>query len=296
MLRIRLIGEMALEIDGTAAPPPASRRARSLLAWLALHPGPHARAEVAAHFWPDVLDSSARTNLRSALLTLRNELGPTGARHLAASRDAIGIPRDGETWVDAVEFEALIDGGDLEQAVAIGDAELLPGLDDDWVYSARDAHRDGLIAAFGRLAAAAEEVGDLAAAARWTRRQVAHDPLSEDAHRELIRRLAEAGDRPSALAAFAQLRTRLADELQMTPSARTRELVDEIRREDRAGRPAPSASAAPARARHAPRPSLRRPGRAPRAAARGLVQHARGLASALADRRRARHRQDPARG
>ena len=76
MLRIRLIGEMALEIDGTAAPPPASRRARSLLAWLALHPGPHARAEVAARFWPDVLDSSARTNLRSALLTLRNELGP----------------------------------------------------------------------------------------------------------------------------------------------------------------------------------------------------------------------------
>ena len=127
MLRIRLIGEMALEIDGTAAPPPASRRARSLLAWLALHPGPHARAEVAAHFWPDVLDASARTNLRSALLTLRNELGPTGARHLAASRDAIGIPRDGETWVDAVEFEALIDGGDLEQAVAIGDAELCPG-------------------------------------------------------------------------------------------------------------------------------------------------------------------------
>ena len=245
MLRIRLIGEMALEIDGTAAPPPASRRARSLLAWLALHPGPHARAEVAAHFWPDVLDSSARTNLRSALLTLRNELGPTGARHLAASRDAIGIPRDGETWVDAVEFEALIDGGDLEQAVAIGDAELLPGLDDDWVYSARDAHRDGLIAAFGRLAAAAEEVGDLAAAARWTRRQVSHDPLSEDAHRKLIRRLAEAGDRPSALAAFAQLRTRLADELQMTPSAQTRELVDEIRREDRPAGPAPSATLLP---------------------------------------------------
>ena len=45
--------------------------------------------------------------------------------------------------------------------------------------------------------------------------------------RELIRRLAEAGDRPSALAAFAQLRTRLADELHMAPSAATRELVDE---------------------------------------------------------------------
>ena len=237
MLRIRLIGEMALEIDGTEAPPPASRRARSLLAWLALHPGPHARGEVAACFWPDVLDSSARTSLRSALLTLRNELGPACAAHLEASRDAVGIRRDDDTSIDTVEFAALVDGGDLEQAVAIGDAELLPGLDDEWVFAARDRHREQLIAALARLAAIAEEAGDPAGAVRWTRRQVAHDPLSEDAHRELIRRLAEAGDRPSALAAFAQLRTRLAAELHVAPSAATRELVDAVRREDRpAGR------------------------------------------------------------
>ena len=225
MLRIRLIGEMALEIDGTPAAPPASRRARSLLAWLALHPGLHARAEVAARFWPDVLDSSARTNLRSALLTLRNELGPVGARHLAASRDAVGIPRGGDVWVDALEFEQRLEAGSLEEAVELGEGELLAGLDDDWVYSARDAHRDRLIAAYGRLAAAAERAGDRTAAVRWTRRLVSQDPLSEEAHRELIRRLAEAGDRPSALAAFAQLRTRLADELHLAPSAPTRELV-----------------------------------------------------------------------
>ena len=97
MLRIRLIGEMALEIDGTDATPPPSRRARALLAWLALNPGSHARGEVAACFWPDMLDSSARTNLRSALLALRSELRPAGARHLSASRDAIGFPSDGET-------------------------------------------------------------------------------------------------------------------------------------------------------------------------------------------------------
>ena len=246
MLRIRLIGEMALEVDGTEAPPPASRRARSLLAWLALNPGPHARGEVASCFWPDMLDSSARTNLRSALAALRSELQPEGARHLSASRDAIGLPSDGETWVDAVEFAQMIERGELEQAVALGDGELLPGLDDDWVYRARDAHRDQLIAAFERLAAAAEEAGDLAAAVRWTRRQVFHDPLSEDGHRELIRRLAEAGDRPSALAAFAQLRTRLADELRVAPSAATRELVDAVRREDRAGGRSRSAPALPA--------------------------------------------------
>ena len=140
--------------------------------------------------------------------------------------------------MDALEFEERFEAGSLDGALELGEGELLVGLDDDWVYSARDDHRDRLIAAYGRLAAAAEQAGDLAAAVRWTRRLVSHDPLSEEAHRELIRRLAEAGDRPSALAAFAQLRTRLADELHVTPSATTRELVEEVRREARAaGRP-----------------------------------------------------------
>src|SRR5438105_15906411 len=133
MLRLRLIGEMALEIDGSPAPPPASRRARSLLAWLALHPGSHSRAEVAARFWPDVLDASARTNLRSALLTLRGELGPAGARHLVTSRDAVGIPRGPDVWVDALEFEEWLKAGMPDPALELGDGELLADLDDEWV-------------------------------------------------------------------------------------------------------------------------------------------------------------------
>ncbi len=247
MLRVRLIGELALEVDGSGIPPPASRRARSLLAWLALHPGQHARGELAARFWPDMLDASARTNLRSALMTLRNELGSAAGAHLVTTRDSIGFPGDGEVWVDAVEFVALHQAGDCERAVELGEGELLPGLDDDWVYAARDEHRDRLMAAYARLAEGAEEAGDLAAATRWTRRLAAHDPLSEDAHRELIRRLAAAGDRAAAIAAFEQLRERLARELHVAPSAQTRELIEAVRHDSGpaadAARPEPPARA-----------------------------------------------------
>jgi DNA-binding SARP family transcriptional activator len=245
MLRVRLIGEMAVEVDGSAIPPPDSRRTRSLLAWLALHPGAHARGELAARFWPDMLDSSARANLRSALMALRNELGPEAAQCLVASRDSIGFPRDGEVWVDAVEVAALAAAGRCEEAVALGEGELLPGLEDDWVYRARDEHRELLMGAYARLAEAAEESGDLAAAARWTRCRAAHDPLSEDVHRELIRLLAAAGDRASALAAFERLRERLAAQLKMAPSALTRELVDSIRR-DAGAEPEAESEARPA--------------------------------------------------
>jgi DNA-binding SARP family transcriptional activator/tetratricopeptide (TPR) repeat protein len=239
MLRIRLIGEMALELDGTGIPPPTSRRARSLLAWLALHPGPHSRGELAARFWPDMLDASARTNLRSALMTLRNELGSGAAEHLSVSRDSIGFPAGEEVWVDAVEFAALHEAGDCGRAVELGEGELMPGIEDDWVYGARDDHRDRLMAAYGRLAEAAEEAGDPGTAARWTRRLAAHDPLSEDAHRELIRRLAAAGDRAAAIATFDQLRERLARELHVAPSAQTRELVERIRRDAGGREPGP---------------------------------------------------------
>jgi DNA-binding SARP family transcriptional activator len=76
MLRIRLVGELRLDLDGRRLETIASRRARSLLAWLAYHPGLHPR--VSSVFWPDVLDSSARASLRTTLATLRRELGEAG--------------------------------------------------------------------------------------------------------------------------------------------------------------------------------------------------------------------------
>ena len=48
VLEVRLTGGLALRADGEALAPPASRRARAVLAYLALHPGPQARAQLAA--------------------------------------------------------------------------------------------------------------------------------------------------------------------------------------------------------------------------------------------------------
>src|ERR671932_981813 len=96
MLRVRLFGGLALESGGAALDPPASRRARELLGWLALHPGRHARAAVAARFWPDVLDASARASLRTTLHELRRALGPAGGCLLAGPHaGALRAPRGG---------------------------------------------------------------------------------------------------------------------------------------------------------------------------------------------------------
>src|ERR1700722_1935869 len=63
VLAVRLLGELEVECDGTTVPSPPSQRPWALFAFLALSARPLARAELAARFWPEVLDASARASL-----------------------------------------------------------------------------------------------------------------------------------------------------------------------------------------------------------------------------------------
>jgi class 3 adenylate cyclase/tetratricopeptide (TPR) repeat protein len=229
MLRVNLLGEMTLELDGRQLELPASRRARSLLGLLAVERRTHPRAQLAARFWPDVLDESARTSLRSALSALRRALGPDADRHLLAGRDTLALAGPDQVWTDVGEFERLVAESRFEDALKLSRGELLEDLDDDWVYERRDEHRASVVSLLELMAAVAQSAGDLAAAVALTRRQVALDPLSEEAHRELIGRLAASGDRSAALTIYRRLADRFASELRIVPSSATRDLVERIR-------------------------------------------------------------------
>ena len=227
MVRFVVLGRFAIELDGAAVEPPTGRRARSLLAWLLLHPGLHSRSRLAARFWPDVLDASARASLRVALSELRAALGPA-AMCLVGDRNHAGIAAE-RVWVDALAFEQLADDGELEAAVALCRGEVLPDLDDDWVLEARDEHAAALVDVLARLASQREADGDLTGAISLTRRMVAVDPLAEAATRELMRRLAAVGERGSAIEAYRRLAQRLESQLRIVPGAATRALAEELR-------------------------------------------------------------------
>ncbi len=190
----------------------------------------HSRSGLAALFWPDVLDESARTSLRSALSALRRSLGPDSERYVIASRDEVGLAGDALVWTDIEEFERCVGQERLEDALGLCRGELLAGLDDDWVYERRDEHRDRVAAVLARLAARAEQEHDLEAAISWTRRQAALDPLAEEPQRDLMRRLAFAGDRSGAIRVYERFSRRLRDELRIVPSQATRELAETLRR------------------------------------------------------------------
>jgi len=229
MLRVWLFGVLRLEVDGVRAATPSSQRARLLLAMLAVERRPHSRQAVAARLWPGVLDESARGSLRTALTQLRAALGPDAGRFLQATREHVALTGPAEVWTDVGEFVRLLDEGRVQAALALWSAELLTGLEDAWVDERRDELRQRLGDALGSAAGEAEACGDLETAVRLTRRQVETDPLAEEPQRELIRRLASAGDRAAALVAYAKLSQRLREQLAMVPSPATRELAEAVR-------------------------------------------------------------------
>jgi DNA-binding SARP family transcriptional activator len=227
MVRFWVLGRFAIEADGVVVKPPRASRARSLLAWLALHPGLHTRSRLAARFWPEVLDSSARASLRVALSDVRAALG-SAAECFTANRNQAGLVADC-VWVDALAFSELDARGELEAALNLCRGELLPELDDDWVLEARDLHTSALVDVLARLASEREAGGDVEAAISLSRRMVAIDPLGEAPTRELMRRLAAAGERGSAIEAYRRLAERLQSQLRLAPSAATRVLADQLR-------------------------------------------------------------------
>ncbi len=286
MLRARLFGGLAVEVDGRAVADVPGMKPRALLAYLLTRPGLQSRARVAGVFWPDVLDTSARASLRSALWSVRAALEAVGGgEYLVSDRAGAGIAPDLPRWIDAEEAERLLAAGDrasLEGAIELAARPFLPEVADDWAIEAQDAWRERLVGALERLAALAEAEGDMAAAIEWTRRALRHDRLREAGHRGLIRRLADAGERAQAMAAYRRCRDVMAAELGIPPSAETRALAEGLRAAPApAPAAAPEAAPAPSRAAPAPAPPRRLPLRGREAELAALRE---ALAAAVAGR------------
>ncbi len=194
MLRARLLGAFEVELDGVVIDSPVSQHPWTVFAYLALASRAVPRAELAARFWPDVLDQSARASLRSALWVLRRRLGEP----LLVEGERVGLFDEEGVWVDVREFERLAENESLH-ALELCRDEPFEGIADDWALSARERHRERVISPLEQLASATERRGELRSAIDLSRCRVEHDPFDEEAHRRLITRLDSAGDRDAAI-------------------------------------------------------------------------------------------------
>ena len=102
-LRLYLLGVPRVERDGSPVKI-AYRKAVALLAYLAMEPGSHSRAALAALLWPESGHSFARAELRRALSVLNRALGKGW---LTADRETAMLVPECGIWLDVDAFREL---------------------------------------------------------------------------------------------------------------------------------------------------------------------------------------------
>jgi predicted ATPase/DNA-binding SARP family transcriptional activator len=235
-LRIAVLGKPRITREDGSPVELGSAKATALLLYLATTGERHSRSSLAGLLWGDLPEEGARANLRLALTKLRR----VAADILEVTRGYVAADPS-SYWLDRREFEAALAGGDgdLERVrAAVGlyrgdflDDLVVRGAPDFevWAEGEREHLRRLAVTGLARLADDAAGRGDPAAGVEAARRMLSLDPLSEEAHRLLLRFLALKGDRAAALAQFETCRHVLAEELGVEPSPETARLAEQIR-------------------------------------------------------------------
>ncbi len=195
---------------------PLAPRDAALLAWLALE-GPTPRTRLAQLLWPDSEPEAARNTLRQRLFQLRRQFG-----------DALVVGGTTLALADGVRHD-LLDADD----VLAGAAHEIGGEFGAWLAQQRGRRQGRVRSSLVELCDMAEQARDYADALSHAGELLALEPLSEDAHRRVMRLHYLAGDRAAGLLAFDRCEQVLKDEVGARPSPLTLALLDTLQASER---------------------------------------------------------------
>src|SRR3984893_14619410 len=239
---LRLLGTFAIEAHVGRSIPISlrSRKARALLAYLAMKPEYRARREeLATLFWGDNPDALARHSLRQCLISLRQDLC-LASEILVVDREAIGL-RTQFVSVDARRFMSLARSAapdELAEAVELWRGAFLPDLaldiEEFGTWNRHEAERLATAAGarFRGHCRNPDAKGDGERAMAAAERLGALDPTREDRQRTALMLFARHEGREAALSRAKRLTDLLRSELGVSPEAATRALIDAIKRGD----------------------------------------------------------------
>src|SRR5215469_691144 len=240
-LRIRMLGAATVHRGETAvtASDWGYAKPRELLFLLAASP-PMTKDQLGAALWPDLSGQRLGHALHTALRALRRALGDTSWVVYSDGRYRFNTARDHES--DLETFEQALTAArsarpaaaalpDLQRAVAAYRGDFLAGMAaGEWADTRRDELArsfESALLAVGRLHAAA---GRFQPAAAAFRRAIAHEPLNETAHRELMNCWVRLGETARAVRHYQELVELLQEQAGVAPAAETtalyRRLVD----------------------------------------------------------------------
>ncbi|MGY4743845.1 BTAD domain-containing putative transcriptional regulator [Streptomyces sp. ATMOS53] len=253
MTDFRLLGPLELRIAGRAVEPGPPQR-RAVLAFLLADAGrPVTVDALVDRLWGEHPPAEARASLYAHIARIRRLLEVKPGSPVPEHGDLTASPRllrsaDGYLLdvapdrVDLHRFRHMVEqargfartDGEralaLRQACALWRGEPMAGLPGPWVARARESWKQEYIAALVAWAHCELEAGNHAAVVGRLPDLVAEHPLVEPLAAALMRALHVCGRGPEALACFAALRERLAEELGTEPGPEVRRLHQAILR------------------------------------------------------------------
>jgi DNA-binding SARP family transcriptional activator len=245
-IELRLLGIFMARRDGVALPERVvgSRKARTLLKLLVLDDGVVPLDRIADALWGDEPPPKADRNVASLVSRLRTWLGtdaidggPTGYRFVEGAvkvdvRRAERLVEEAEERVAAAE--PALAAAAAQAALDLFSAGPLLADEPDAAWADEARRRAERLHGRARRARwlAALDLGDHAAALDAARAAVAADPLDEEACRAVMLAHYRAGEPGHALAAYAELRKVLVEELGANPGPETEALHLAVLQED----------------------------------------------------------------
>jgi DNA-binding SARP family transcriptional activator/TolB-like protein/Tfp pilus assembly protein PilF len=232
--KLKLLGAFELTSPQGAPVRLAERKARALLAYVALSPGQTvSREALLGLLWESRPVAQARQSLRQVLHRLRTATGEPAL--LLADKDSVAIDSrrmDLDVWIfmQAARGDAV---GDLQHASSLYGSPLA-NLDvdepefDAWLRSMRLQLSQTASALCKRLALAHQAGGDYRAAIDACKQWVAADPCDEEGYRLMMQLYAAAGDRGGLKSAFSALEAMCDAHLDSSPTDETRRLFREL--------------------------------------------------------------------
>jgi DNA-binding SARP family transcriptional activator len=205
---VTLLGRFIVHVDGRPVPTEAWRhgRAAELVKILALADAHRVHSgQVMDMLWPNLAPAAAASNLRKAVHFARASLGAMPA--IGRSGAMLELGPGAQVSVDALVFEAAARDGRVG-ALDAYQGDLLP---EDRYASWAEEPRERLRALYLRLLKTAE---------LWDR-VLDVDPGDEEAHRALMQRAIDVGDRRAAVRQFERLRDYLRADLGVGPDRKS---------------------------------------------------------------------------
>jgi DNA-binding SARP family transcriptional activator len=253
-LRVRLFGKVVVEWDGRAGPS-LSAKALELLCYLVVHRDrAHTREALAEALWPETSYPQSKKYLRQTLWQLQATLGDhndgsNGSGHAPAggllllNPGWVRLNPGAGLWLDVQVFEDAwaqcrdVAGSDLtdaqaqsvEEAVTLYKGDLIEAWYQDWCIFERDRLQLTYLAMLEKLMSWCEARGAFARGIAYGQRILRHDQAREFTHRQLMRLYHRAGDRTPALRQYQRCVAALAKEFNLTPSAETTALYQQVR-------------------------------------------------------------------